>query len=400
MSQRGPAGGATLTVPADSALSVPLWLPGLVCAGSVALAVWAATKAGAPLVPEYEPAGGRWNWLFLAALVLAFLGYLAGLALLRSSTAARVGVVLVVSATVQLLPLAAPVLLTTDPYTYWDYGRLSAVHGANPYADTPSEFPDDPAYAHMGSRWQETTSVYGPAFTLLSEGHAVAAGESDEAAGWLYKGIAAAAVLALVLLAARLGARPAFAAAFVGWNPVLAIHFAGGGHNDALMMALSVAVKWVTLVFLPLRLLADRALGLRVPWAGLVTSAAILAGLAFWRYDAAWLEAAGPLADNAREASRVSLPNRIGQITGLPEEVPASLLLAAFAGLYLWLLTEAWRGRARLALAAGALLVATPWLVPWYAVWAVPLAAVEEDRAARWLALALSAYLLPAYVPL
>jgi hypothetical protein len=61
---------------------------------------------------------------------------------------------------------------------------------------------------------------------------------------------------------------------------------------------------------------------------------------------------------------------------------------------------EAWRGRARLALATGLLLVATPWLLPWYAVWTVPLAAVEDDRPARLLALALCAYLLRPYVPL
>jgi hypothetical protein len=35
-----------------------------------------------------------------------------------------------------------------------------------------------------------------------------------------------------------------------------------------------------------------------------------------------------------------------------------------------------------------------------YAVWAVPLAAIEEDRSARVLALALSAYLLRDAVPL
>ena len=67
---------------------------------------------------------------------------------------------------------------------------------------------------------------------------------------------------------------------------------------------------------------------------------------------------------------------------------------------YLWLLREAWRGRARLGLAAGLVLLATPWLVPWYAVWAVPLAAVEEDQPAAWLAVALSAYLLRDAVPL
>jgi hypothetical protein len=61
---------------------------------------------------------------------------------------------------------------------------------------------------------------------------------------------------------------------------------------------------------------------------------------------------------------------------------------------------EAWRGRARLGLAAGLLLCAVPYLAPWYAVWAVPLAAAEEDRSAQWLALALSAYLLRQTVPL
>jgi hypothetical protein len=64
------------------------------------------------------------------------------------------------------------------------------------------------------------------------------------------------------------------------------------------------------------------------------------------------------------------------------------------------LLREAWRGRARLGLSACFLLIATPWLVPWYAVWAVPLAAIEEDRTARFLSLALCAYLLRDAVPL
>jgi hypothetical protein len=47
------------------------------------------------------------------------------------------------------------------------------------------------------------------------------------------------------------------------------------------------------------------------------------------------------------------------------------------------------------------LLVATPWLVPWYAVWPVSLAAFEDDDPlARGLALVLSAYLLRDAVPL
>ena len=48
----------------------------------------------------------------------------------------------------------------------------------------------------MGSAWVDTTSVYGPAFTLASEPLAVVAGDSDAVAAWTYKSLAAAAALA------------------------------------------------------------------------------------------------------------------------------------------------------------------------------------------------------------
>jgi hypothetical protein len=85
---------------------------------------------------------------------------------------------------------------------------------------------------------------------------------------------------------------------------------------------------------------------------------------------------------------------------GIPHDVAVGLFIALFVLGYLWLLRQAWRGRARLALCADLLLLTTPWLIAWYAVWAVPLAAVEEDRAARLLALGLCAYLLANAVPL
>jgi hypothetical protein len=85
---------------------------------------------------------------------------------------------------------------------------------------------------------------------------------------------------------------------------------------------------------------------------------------------------------------------------GISEGAVAAAFAVGFALAYVWLLREAWRGRARLGLTAGLLLVATPWLLPWYAVWAVPLAAIEEDPPARWLAVALSAYMLRDAVPL
>ena len=320
----------------------------------------------------------------------------------------------------QLVPLAAPLLLSSDAWTYWDHGRISAVHGANPYVDAPNEFAADPAFRYVGADWRDTTSVYGPAFTLASEPVALAAGTSPDAAAWLFKTLAAVAVLAAAFLAARLAPRPPLAFAFVAWNPLLALHAAGGGHNDAwvgaaVMAALALAagsrrqlagvawvaailVKWVPAVFLVLRMFEARAIGRRVGHAGFAAATAVVLGVATWRYGSDWLSAFGPLAKNANEETRYAVPHRLERL-GVPDPVALGLLLAALAGAYAWLARQAWRGRARLALAGVLLLLATPYLAPWYLAWVVPLAAVEEDRAARLLTLGLCAYLLPQTVP-
>ena len=387
----------------------------------MAAAVWLAWPASSLLTPDHEEGSTTWSWLYLALVVCAFLLYVAALVLIDRGATARTASVLMVAAVIQLVPLTAPVLLSTDVYSYWDYGRLAAVHDANPYEDPPDTFPTDPAYERMGSQWRHTTSVYGPAFTLASEGHAQVVGESAAAAAWLYKALAALAMLAVVLLAARVAPRPAFAAVFVGWNPLLAVHFAGGGHNDVWMMALvfaaiglaatgrrhlagaawaaSIAVKWVALVFLPLRALEARREGRRVGHLGFGVAAAVIAVLATWRYGTSWLDAFGPVGRNLREGSKYSIPGRLESI-GVPHGLAVGLLAGLFGLAYLWLLREAWRGRARLGLAAGLLIVAAPWLVPWYVVWAIPFAAVEEDRTAHLLGLALTAYLLRDAVPL
>jgi hypothetical protein len=396
------------------------WAAGGACLLLLAAAVSFAWPADSPLSPDHAGGTTRWSWLYLASLCGAFVAYLAGLWLLRRPVS-RLVPVLVLAAAIQLVPLVAPLLLSTDAYTYWDYGRLGAVHGSNPYATEPSAFPDDPAYERMGADWRETTTVYGPIFTLASEGHAAVAGDSPGVASWLYKALGAAAMLALTALAAGLAREQAFAAAFVGWNPLLAVHFGGGGHNDAWMMVgvlgalalgaagrrqwagaawvAAIAIKWVAVIFLPLRALEAHAQNRRVGHLGFAVVAAVVAAIATWRYGASWLHAFGPLAKNLREGAHYSFPSRLASL-GIPHDVAVGLFAAAFVIAYAWLLWEAWRGRARLGLCAGLLLVATPWLIAWYAVWAVPLAAFEEDRAARLLALGLTGYLLRNAVPL
>lgn len=390
----------------------------LLVAGCVA----AAWVEGAPLVPADagRADGGRLGILFLALLVGAFAAYLTALRLARRRPPA-LRAVLTVAVVIQLVPLAGPLLLSTDAWTYWEYGRIAAVHGGNPYVDTPSEFPNDPAYAYAGAAWRETTSVYGPAFTLLSEPVALVSGSSAAAAAWSYKLLAALGVVGCLLLAVRLARDKPYAAALVGWNPLFAVHFAGGGHNDALMAALTlgalalaaggrrggagaawalaVLVKWVPLVFLALRAAEARASGRRVSHAGFAAATLVVVGLATWRYGLDWLRAFGPLARNVEGQTSYALPHRLEQL-GLPHGLTLGLAVAVLVAGLAWLGRDALRGRARLGLAACLLLATTPWLAPWYTIWALPLAAAEDDRRAQLVALGFCAYLLPQTIPL
>jgi Glycosyltransferase family 87 len=361
-----------------------------------------------------------WAWLYLGGEVAAFAAYVLGLLLLRRA-AVRLLPVAAVAAAIQLAPLGAPLLISSDAWTYWDYGRIAVVHDANPYQQRPRDFADDPAYAYIGGAWHGATSVYGPLFTFASEPASAAAGSSADAAAWIFKSLAALAMLGIVALTAFVARRRAFAAALVGWNPLLALHFAGGGHNDAWMAVLVMAalalggvgrrqwagvawataifVKWVAVVFLPLRALEARARGRRVGHLGFAAAASVVVVAASIAFGWHWLEAFGPLARNANKETQFALPHRLKE-AGVPHDVALALFGAAFAVGYLWLARQAWRGRARLGLAAGFLLCASPYLVPWYAVWALPVAAAEDDPPAHWLAVAISAYLLRQRVPI
>ena len=204
----------------------------------------------------------------------------------------------------------------------------------------------------MGEDWRDTTTVYGPAFTLATEAVAVAAGGSGDGAAWTFRVAATLSMVALTLLAARLGRRPAFAAAFVGWNPLLAVHFAGGGHNDALMMALvlaalalaaggrrqlagaawalSIAIKWVPVVFLGLRAAEARGSGRPVRHLGFAAAAGILLAVSFWRYGAEWVGSVVPLVHNLEKQAVYSIPHRLSGL-GISEDAAALLLGGLFA---------------------------------------------------------------------
>jgi hypothetical protein len=389
------------------------WIFGL---GVGVLASLAACVAAAPADGPAVRVGERadtWATWFLGLLVLAFALYVGALYLLRSGQN-LVALVCAVGALIQLAPLAGPVLLSRDVYSYWAYGRIVANHHQDPYTVAPIRFPDDPATGAMARGWRRQTSVYGPAFTFTSAAVATAAHRSAERASLLFRIGAAVAGIGAMVLAVLIAQRKAYAAAFVGWNPVLAVSFAGGGHNDALMLVLIVAalalvarrrdaaggalwimagaIKAPALAILLLQLLRSR----RGVWAGAALAAATITVIAITAFGSSWLTAIWQ--SNQREAG-YGLPSRLEQ-SGIPEGIAHARAYVALAAGGLWLARQAVRGRPRLALGAALLVLTSPWVLPWYSTWPIVLAAVEEDLMAQVVALGLVAYLLPDRIPL
>src|SRR5438270_1415681 len=286
----------------------------------VAAAHHAPVTAASPIVPR-----GAWLDAYRAAIVVAFVGYGAAIFLLRRRRVALVPV-LAIAVAVQLAPLAAPLLLSRDAYYYWNKGRLEAIHGHDPMDTRPSAYPHDLAYQYVAQDWRDHLSFYGPTMAVVADVHARTVGNSARAATYSYRVIAAASMLAIVALAAALASSSALGAAFVGWNPLFALHFAGGGHNDSLMMALylgalllasrgrgkagaavgalAIAAKWILAILVPLELLRRPRRISVVAW---TVAGAVLFAASFAWWGIGWLHSITGLRSQAEMVSSNSV---------------------------------------------------------------------------------------------
>lgn len=246
--------------------------PWIATAGTVVtslLVAALASRPNSPLTPPLFPGAGAPRWLSAladalglsalprdaaAAVSAAFLVAAAAAFLyaLREAWRGRLTVrwVLVVGVALHLLMLAVPLFLSRDVYSYSIYGRMVSVHGVNPYVDIPASFRGDPVYPLVSVDWIDSPSVYGPAFTSLAAG-VTAVVRTPVALVFSFKALAAAASVGTMFLVAA-GARrvsperAAFAAALLGWNPVVLFHGVAGGHNDTLVgLAVAAAVLLV-----------------------------------------------------------------------------------------------------------------------------------------------------------
>lgn len=327
-----------------------------------------------------------------------------------------------IAALLVLFACLRPPLLSHDVYSYVDYARLAVRHGLDPYLHAPQSAPGDPAFPHV--TWTETTSAYGPLFTLATY---PLAWLPVETAAYILKAASAVAVLATAYLVARLaparGIDPARAAAFVALNPLVLVHVVGGPHNDGLavlLMTLGIAgmlsareglgagafvsafaTKSTAAIAIPFALLGSerRPRFLLGGLVGLVL-VALAAYLAFgWN----WLHAFTLAGENQGRTSHMSIPITTARLTGLNPDGVRAAFLALYATLVIYLLIWTHRGGDWLRATAWAttgLLLATAWLLPWYLLWPLPAAALSRDRAVQLLLLGLTAYQLGARIPL
>jgi len=224
-------------------------------------------------------------------------------------------------------------------------------------------------------------------------------------------------------LAAPRGIDPLRAAAFVALNPLVLVHVVGGAHNDGLTMLLAmlavaailgarevsggialtaaIATKAAAAFIAPFALLGSRHRTRLLAGAlGAAMTVAVAAQLAFG-WD--WLGGFGLAGENQSRTSYMSIPITAARLTGLDPDAVRLAAAILFAAAIAYLLVWTWRGadwvRAA-AWAALALLLATAWLLPWYLIWLLPLAAISRDRPLQLLTLGLTAYQLGARIPL
>jgi len=361
----------------------------------------------------------------LSAVVLAMtIAYVVALASVRMLSMRTIVIAIVALHVVILL---SPPLELTDVFNYLGYARLGGLHGLNPYTHVIEAARHDPVFGLTS--WHNLRSPYGPAFTLLTY---PLARLPLPVAYWVLKlatVLASLGFIALVWRCARqLGRDPRFAVLFVAANPIFLIYELGGFHNDVFMLLpamasisllldrrdlwsgaalmLAVSVKFTAVILLPFLLLAAR------PWnrpqpisqrrgVRLLAGTALAAiPLAFASYAAFGL-ATPNLSDQSTLLTVFSVPNLVGLALGVGGGTPTLLRIGSVAVVLVvavlvrrrgdWLSGAGW--------STLALMCSLAWLVPWYIVWLLPLAALGTSIRLRRATVAFTVFLVLTFIP-
>jgi hypothetical protein len=360
--------------------------------------------------PAYRPRPPGTTYAYSFLVVAAFVPYAAAV------WAARRGVPLSIAVAgavvLHLLLLPAALSQSQDVYAYLFYGKMWAVHGANPVADLPLRFASDPWFPWL--RWPDQPSVYGPLWTLLTGGIVRASGGSLMAAVFLVKASVVAlttvAVAGLVRAAQVRALDPGRAVLMFAWNPIVLVSLPLGGHADAavaacwvwallqdrrgrtvtaaLLLAAATLVKAYAGIALVVYLVA--LVRRRVGWARASLAAAALAVLAYLPFLAGERTLSG-LVRVADDVS-ASLGGGVELLlrTFLPEDAAAWIVLAVGLAVIVAVIAVCARGSSfdedhwpAVSAAFLAYVAVTPWFLYWHQVGLLALAAVAASAPVR-----------------
>lgn len=420
---------------------------------------WMAGPLGG-LWPGLTRNGTALRYMFTGALAIMYVCYLLALSCVPSM---RRGARWVIAALVaaHVIFLLAPPISLTDLFNYINYGRMEVIHHLNPYTSFPVLEPhSDPSYTL--SNWHELTSPYGPLFTLFTFALVPLGVAGSFWAIKAVLMVASLSILFLVWRCAQmLDLDPVKAIMIIGLNPIVLVWGLGGDHNDFLTVFAIVLGFYLVLrarIALAERRESDAATresdasgswrALRIGnwlwppsavWMGAgaalvaATTLKASAGLLIPIVLAAMLRrprslvqvligmlAAGvvvglaslvafglhlpDLGTQSQVVAPLSIPNLFGLALGSGGETETLHTLFG-VGLVVTVLcccAAVWRGRDLITVAGWAtvaLLITLGWVLPWYVMWLLPLAALSPSRGLRRSALVLGAYLIIAWAP-
>jgi hypothetical protein len=183
----------------------------------------------------------------------------------------------------------------------------------------------------------------------------------------------------------------------------------GGAHNlraAAALLVVGIGIKASAGLVLPFMVLAPSAWRERMrvaAWACVaLVLLAVVAVVGFGTHAFGFLDA---LNEQQQLVATHSIPAETARLVGL-SGVPTWWRHVFLAGFGLVLLLALWRTahgaewRAMAGWATLALLLSTAWLLPWYAIWALPLAALADSRRLRIATLLFCAYAILIHLPL
>lgn len=372
---------------------------------------------------------GRRIWgPHLAFEAVAVACFAALLALERKERWLTVRTVAVAGSVLLVLAVTFPPTESADVWSYVMYGRIVAVHHANPYATPPAAYPDDRWSRLVRPIWRDSPSLYGPLFQSAAALVVRVAGGSRVRLRLGFQLIAALALVGtLWLLWWRTRDPPAVAV--LALNPLVVVGVVNGAHTDALVglaviagvllserrrpaaaglvVGLGALVKVVAL--LPAGILVLWTWRRRGARAALVNGAVVAAAVAAGYVLFGRMDAIRALGSESGLTNRFSVWRLIWWIhpviqadgerhlaSGAGSWITMALLLGLAVLASLSALRRNGPDRA-VALAVLVYLLGGLYVQPWYVVWALPTLALAWRSRLVWVAVGLQAALTVAY---